>query len=162
MKKLIIAAGIAAATMASFGASARDYVSSASVNTVVTGDSGFVITTVDKELDATSFKTSGADLGRFVVTVPKGANAVSLSGIHAHDYPQGYVVKIAPNGGGAGECVATVGAAGATTLPQNATSCDITEVSTSVNLDVSNNATFAGDVTPGTKTLTVKFTSTVN
>ncbi|EBZ5135026.1 hypothetical protein EBP34_25020 [Salmonella enterica subsp. enterica serovar Saintpaul] len=162
MKKLIIAAGIAAATMASFGASARDYVSSASVNTVVTGDSGFSITTVDKELDATSFKAIGADLGRFAVTVPNGATTVSLSGIHAHDYPKGYEVKIAPNGGGTGQCVATVGEGGVTSLPENATSCEITEVGSSVNLDVSNNTTFAGDVIPGTKTLTVKFTSTVN
>ncbi|EIO8636803.1 hypothetical protein LRF31_004617 [Salmonella enterica] len=157
MKKLIIAAGIAAATMASFGASATDYTSYASVNTVVTGDSGFSITTVDKTLDSTSFKASAAELGQFVVKVPTGATTVSLSDIHAHDYPNGYVVKIT---GGGSECIATVGAAGATTLKGGA--CDITGVSGSVTLDATNNAAFVGDVIPGTKTLTVKFTSTVN
>ncbi|EMW9313951.1 hypothetical protein AAE121_002571 [Salmonella enterica] len=157
MKKLIIAAGIAAA-VASFGASATDYTSYASVNTVVTGGSGFSITTTDKTLDATSFKASAAELGQFAVKVPTGATTVTLSDIHAHAYPKGYVVKIADGGS---ECVATVGDAGAATL-QNGATCDITEVSGSVNLDVTNNAAFVGDVIPGTKTLTVKFTSTVN
>ncbi len=156
MKKLIIAAGIAAA-VASFGASATDYTSYASVNTVVTGNSGFSITTVDKKLDTTSFKASAAELGQFVVRVPTGATTVSLSDIHAHDYPDGYVVKIA---GGGSECIATVGSAGATTLKGGA--CDITGVSDSVTLDATNNAAFIGDVIPSTKTLTVKFTSTVN
>lgn len=158
MKKLIIAAGIAAA-VASFGASAKDYTSYASVNTVVTGDSGFSITTVDKTLDTTSFKAATAELGQFVVKVPTGATTVSLSDIHAHDYPLNYVVKIA---GGSGECIATVGAAGATSLKDGGQTCDITGVSDSVTLDVTNNADFVGDVIPGTKTLTVKFTSTVN
>ncbi|EJJ1248335.1 hypothetical protein NIO16_004881 [Salmonella enterica] len=158
MKKLIIAAGIAAA-VASFGASAKDYTSYASVNTVVTGDSGFTITTVDKTLDTTSFKAATAELGQFVVKVPTGATTVSLSDIHAHDYPLNYVVKIA---GGSGECIATVGAAGATSLKGGGQTCDITGVSDSVTLDVTNNADFVGDVIPGTKTLTVKFTSTVN
>ncbi|ECX0642206.1 hypothetical protein AHX13_23895 [Salmonella enterica subsp. enterica serovar Newport] len=159
MKKLIIAAGIAAA-VASFGASAATtYTSSASVNTVVTGNSGFSITTTDKTLNTTSFKAAAAELGQFVVKVPTGATTVSLSDIHAHDYPLNYVVKIA---GGSGECIATVGAAGATTLKGGGQTCDITGVSNSVTLDVTNNAAFVGDVIPGTKTLTVKFTSTVN
>ncbi|EKN5802409.1 hypothetical protein PXU57_003036 [Salmonella enterica subsp. enterica] len=160
MKKLIIAAGIAAA-VASFGASAKVYTSYASVNTVVTGDSGFSISTIDKSLDTTSFKAKGTELGQFAVTVPTGATTVTLSDIHAHDYPKGYVVNIAPNGSGEGECVATVGDNGLTSLPLDALGCDITNVSKSVNLDVTNNAAFVSDVTPGTKTLTVKFTSTV-
>ncbi|MGU6968301.1 hypothetical protein ACV2FQ_24140 [Salmonella enterica subsp. enterica serovar Poona] len=162
MKKLIIAAGIAAA-VASFGASAKEYTSYASVNTVVTGDSGFQITATDgANVDVSGFKAAGVKLGSFSVKAPAGASSFKLSDIHAHDYPQGYVVKIAATAPASGTCVATVGSAGVADLAENATECSITDVGTdAVTLDVTNNAAFDGTVNPGTKTLTVKFTSTV-
>ncbi|EDN3471587.1 hypothetical protein C0Z46_24320 [Salmonella enterica] len=162
MKKLIIAAGIAAA-VASFGASAKVYTSYASVNTTVTGDSGFQINATNgKDVDVNGFKASGADLGTFVVKAPVGATAFNLSDIHAHGYPQNYVVKIAATGA-TGTCVATVDAAGLAVLEGNVPNCPINAfTSDSVTLKATNNALFESDVTPGTKTLTVKFTSEVN
>ncbi|ECY1036710.1 hypothetical protein F6532_21450 [Salmonella enterica] len=161
MKKLIIAAGIAAA-VASFGASAKDYTSYASVNTVVTGESGFKITASDgPNVDVSGFKVAGVKLGSFSVKVPTGASSFKLSDIHAHDYPQGYVVKIAATAPASGTCVATV-SGDVVKLDNEATECPITKVGgDAVTLDVTNNAPFIGTVEPGTKTLTVKFTSTV-
>ncbi|EHY9252264.1 hypothetical protein K4955_004700 [Salmonella enterica] len=160
MKKLIIAAGIAAA-VASFGASAKDYTSYASVNTVVTGQSGFEITAEDgPTVDVDGFKKANVKLGSFSVKAPAGASSFKLSGIHAHDYPQGYVVKIAAAAPASGTCVATV-SGDVANLDDEATECPITGAGAgAVTLDVTSNAPFDGSVDPGTKTLTVQFTST--
>lgn len=158
MKKLIIAAGIAAATMASFGASAKDYTSSASVNTVVTGTTGFVVSSADKTMDAETFKADGTVLGVFNVTAPDGATKFTLSGIHAHNYPTGYKVKI-----GSGSCEATLDTNGSDAAFGNGGACDVTITPHVVqDLEVKNYGGFVGDVAPGVRTLTVNFTSTVN
>ncbi|ECF6085643.1 hypothetical protein FNH58_22715 [Salmonella enterica subsp. houtenae] len=159
MKKLIIAAGIAAA-VASFGASAVTYTSSASVNTVVTGTTGFNVSAVDKSMDVDTFKTSGTLLGQFKVTAPDGAAKFTLSDIHAHSYPNGYKVKI-----GNGLCEATLDENGQDALGFGAdNSCDFTSTTgVAQSLDVKNSGGYSGnDVTPGVRTLTVKFTSEVN
>ncbi|HDA4098067.1 TPA: hypothetical protein O5C63_004470 [Salmonella enterica subsp. enterica serovar Mokola] len=158
MKKLIIAAGIAAATMASFGASAATYTSSASVNTVVTGTTGFVVSAADKSMDVDTFKTDKTILGTFTVTAPVGATTFALSDIHAHNYPEGYKVKI-----GGGSCVATLDVNGQYSAFGNSNVCDFASVTNvSQNLDVTNDGGFAGSVAPGVRTLTVKFTSEAN
>ncbi|EBA9088421.1 hypothetical protein CEH81_23065 [Salmonella enterica] len=159
MKKLIIAAGIAAA-VASFGASAVAYTSSASVNTVVTGTTGFNVSAVDKSMDVDTFKTSGTLLGQFKVTAPDGAAKFTLSDIHAHSYPKDYKVKI-----GNGSCVATLDGNGQDALGFGASnSCDfMSTTGVAQTLDVTNSGGYTGnDVTPGVRTLTVKFTSEVN
>lgn len=160
MKKLIIAASIAAATMASFGASATEYTSNASVNTVVTGTTGFQISATDGKLSAEQFKAVGADLGAFIVKAPDGASVVSLSDIHAHNYPNGYVVKIADNN--VDTCTATL-ASGVDNSFGLQNKCDFDVSGDSpVTLSVTNNSVFNDEVVPGTKTLTVTFKSTVN
>ncbi|EBF4784107.1 hypothetical protein AC369_16545 [Salmonella enterica subsp. diarizonae] len=158
MKKLIIAAGIAAATMASFGASAVTYTSFASVNTVVTGTTGFVVSATDQSMDVDAFKADKTILGKFNVTAPVGAVTFTLSDIHAHNYPDGYKVKI-----GGGTCVATLDANGQYSAFGNGGVCDFASVTNvAQNLDVTNNGGFTGAVAPGARTLTVKFTSEVN
>lgn len=160
MKKLIIAAGIAAATMASFGASATavTYTSSASVNTVVTGTTGFVVSSADKTMDAETFKANGTVLGVFNVTAPDGAVKFTLSDIHAHNYPTDYKVKI-----GDGSCDATLDVNGQYSAFGNGDVCDFVSSShVAQDLKVTNNGGFTGDVLPGVRTLTVKFTSVVN
>lgn len=159
MKKLIIAAGIAAATMASFGASAvTTYTSFASVNTVVTGTTGFVVSATDQSMDVDTFKADKTILGKFNVTAPVGAAKFTLSDIHAHNYPVGYKVQI-----GGGSCVATLDVNGQYSTFGNDNVCDFTsETNVAQNLDVTNNGGFTGAVAPGVRTLTVKFTSEVN
>lgn len=158
MKKLIIAAGIAAA-VASFGASAATYTSYASVNTVVTGTTGFVVSAVDKSMNAETFKASGTLLGQFNVTAPENAIKFTLSDIHAHNYPNNYKVKI-----GSGSCEATLDTNGQDALGfGNGNTCDFSSTSgVAQNLDVTSDGVFAGTVAPGVRTLTVKFTSEVN
>ncbi|EIE5009733.1 hypothetical protein K8N77_004015 [Salmonella enterica] len=97
MKKLIIAAGIAAA-VASFGASAaRTYateVSHASINTMVKGDSVITVTgTNGASLTAAEAKVSGNTLGSFGIVLPASAMGYGISGIHSHGYPDGFKVK---------------------------------------------------------------------
>ncbi|EBP4584913.1 hypothetical protein VH79_17185 [Salmonella enterica] len=158
MKKLIIAAGIAAATMASFGASAVTYTSYASVNTEVTGTTGFLVTASNKSIDVDAFKADTTVLGTFNVTAPVGADKFTLSDIHAHNYPSGYKVKI-----GTGSCVATLGEDGKDATFGNSNVCDFTSHSgVAQDLNVTNNGGFSGPVAPGVRTLTVKFTSEVN
>ncbi|EGW7922276.1 hypothetical protein JGX56_004921 [Salmonella enterica] len=157
MKKLIIAAGIAAATMASFGASAATYTSYASVNTEVTGTTGFLVTTSNKSIDVDAFKANTTVLGTFNVTAPVGATKFTLSDIHAHNYPSGYSVKI-----GTGSCVATLGDGGQDANFGSESSCDfMSEPEIAQELNVTNNGGFDGAVAPGVRTLTVKFTSEV-
>lgn len=158
MKKLIIAAGIAAATMASFGASAATYTSYASVNTEVTGTTGFLVTASNKSINVDAFKADTTVLGTFNVTAPVGATTFTLSDIHAHNYPSGYNVKI-----GGGMCVATLGANGQDANFGNSNACDFASQSgVAQDLNVTNNGGFKGEVAPGVRTLTVKFTSEVN
>ncbi|EEG6606126.1 hypothetical protein G3K90_003306 [Salmonella enterica] len=158
MKKLIIAAGIAAATMASFGASAATYTSYASVNTEVTGTTGFLVNASNKSIDVDAFKADTTVLGTFNVTAPVGASKFTLSDIHAHNYPSGYKVKI-----GTGLCVATLGEGGQDVNFGNSNSCEfMSEPEVAQKLNVTNNGGFKGEVAPGVRTLTVKFTSEVN
>ncbi|EAQ3014134.1 hypothetical protein E4Q46_19925 [Salmonella enterica] len=158
MKKLIIAAGIAAATMASFGASAATYTSYASVNTEVTGTTGFLVNASNKSIDVDAFKADTTVLGTFNVTAPVGATNFTLSDIHAHNYPSGYNVKI-----GNGLCVATLGESGQDANFGNSNQCEfVSQSGVAQELNVTNNGGFKGVVTPGVRTLTVKFTSEVN
>ncbi|EOB2246841.1 hypothetical protein ACIJCA_004777 [Salmonella enterica subsp. enterica serovar Newport] len=158
MKKLIIAAGIAAATMASFGASAATYTSYASVNTEVTGTTGFLVTASNKSINVDAFKADTTVLGSFNVTAPVGATKFTLSDIHAHDYPSGYSVKI-----GNGLCVATLGENGQDVNFGNSNSCEFaSQTGIAQDLNVINNGGFKGEVAPGVRTLTVKFTSVVD
>lgn len=169
MKKLLIAAGIAAATVASFGASAeRGYSTTssfASVNTIVTGESGFKISANDKVVSGPDFKAANTELGSFGVTLPQGANGFSLKNIHAHNYPNTYEIKITPTTFGGAACVATVGVgASDINLASSTNAADATYQCTftgegSGALTLTNNKKFEGAVTPGARTFTAEFVS---
>ncbi|EAM8419950.1 hypothetical protein AC527_22375 [Salmonella enterica] len=100
MKKLIIAAGIAAATMASFNASANTYdannVSHASVNSVVSGSSVVTVTGSDGgTFSTTEILTSGRNLGTFAIQLPDNEQVLGfgISKIHSHGFPNDFQVK---------------------------------------------------------------------
>ncbi|EJI6541235.1 hypothetical protein NFS12_004985 [Salmonella enterica] len=156
MKKLIIAAGIAAATMASFGASAETFTSSASVNTVVTGKSGFSVSADGGTVNVEQFKSANALLGKFKVTAPAGAAKFSLTDIHAHNYPDDYQVQI-----GKASCKAKF-ASGLSSGFGDANVCDFDYAGVTKELAVESVGQFVGDVNPGVRTLTVTFESTTD
>lgn len=170
MKKLLIAAGIAAATVASFGASAeRTYSNTtssfASVNTIVTGKSGFNISANDKAVSESEFKTANTELGSFAITLPQSVNGFSLKNIHAHNYPNTYEIKITPTSFGGNVCVATVGAGASdinltssTNVADSTYQCTFTGEGSGA-LTLTNNKEFEGAVTPGTRTFTAEFVS---
>lgn len=167
MKKVLIAAGIAAATVASFGASAQHHYSTissfASVNTIVTGNSGFKISASDKVVSETDFKTATTELGSFAITLPQSAKGFSLKNIHAHNYPNGYAIKITPTTFGGNVCIATVGVSANDITPTINTAdgsyqCTFTGEGSGA-LTLTNNATFGEVVTPGARTFTAEFVS---
>lgn len=169
MKKLIIAAGIAAATMASFNASANTYLkdslSHASVNSVVTGSSVVTVNGVNGgSFSVTDIKGAGNDLGTFGIQLPDNSAVLGfgISGIHSHGFPQGFKVKF-------NECTVAVSsadtmtrAAGEDALPDGnvgqecvfANSIKSVAVKTDANPDIT--------VKPGTKTITADFTAYTN
>ncbi|EJJ4076635.1 hypothetical protein OOP60_005132 [Salmonella enterica] len=156
MKKLIIAAGIAAATMASFGASAENYTSSASVNTIVTGGTGFSVSADGGSVNVDQFKTAGTLLGTFKVTAPTGAAKFSLSDIHAHNYPDNYEVQI-----GDSTCKAKL-SSGVDASFGTGNTCDFDYAGVTKDLVVKSVNEFTSAVTPGVRTLTVTFKSTTD
>lgn len=166
MKKLIIAAGIAAATMASFNASAvvaydTNNVSHASVNSQVTGKSVVTVTGQNGgSFDTDAIKAAGNNLGSFGIDLPVGADGFGISNIHSHGFPDDFVVKF-------NDCKVKVASGvmarveGQTALGAGHTSqtCvfakDITSVAVTTE---ANNAV----VEPGTKTITADFTAYTN
>ncbi|EGO1729596.1 hypothetical protein ITO53_004653 [Salmonella enterica] len=160
MKKLIIAAGIAAA-VASFGASAapRAYateVSHASINTMVMGDSVITVTgTNGASLTADEAKTSGKTLGSFGVVLPASAVGYGISGIHSHGYPNGFKVKF-------NTCEVSVQSdsmkLAAPLEGVNAPyECVLESSVTKVDVVTGDNSVLT--VTPGSKTITADFTA---
>lgn len=97
MKKLIIAAGIAAATMASFNASAVPAVFSApsyaSINTTVTADAYLSVTAADAEATVSAMNKPGALLGSFAVAQfgmdSLNYDKIAVDKIHTHGYDNG-------------------------------------------------------------------------
>ncbi|EHJ2684374.1 hypothetical protein J9M98_004600 [Salmonella enterica] len=166
MKKLIIAAGIAAATMASFNASANTYdansISHASVNSQVTGISAVTVTGLDGgSFDTETIKNANNNLGSFGIQLPASAAGFGISGIHSHGFPQGFKVKF-------NECKVTVNAADGK-MKSDVDSQDLIPVRQecvflsgvkSVNVTTEANADLT--VPPGTKTITADFTAYTN
>ncbi|HFJ4359466.1 TPA: hypothetical protein ACGUH5_003921 [Salmonella enterica] len=114
MKKLIIAAGIAAAAMASFGASADTVFSApsyASINTTVKADSYLAVTATDADTTLALINQAGTKLGSFAVAMA-GTDAESYTNvvvekIHAHGYPDtGFNIKLT---GGTAVCTVEAG-----------------------------------------------------
>ncbi|EBZ1828106.1 hypothetical protein PJP32_000546 [Salmonella enterica] len=171
MKKLLIAAGIAAATMASFNASAAAHaydvnsLSHASVNSVVTGSSIVTVSGTNGEsYDTTDILASGKNLGSFGIKLPYGALGFGISSIHSHGFPEDFKVKFGT------DCVVKVqsgnmvvdGAVADTPaenglLPQQ---CLFDNTVTSV--DVTTETNTGAKVAPGTKTITADFTAYTN
>ncbi|EBP3802520.1 hypothetical protein KCG26_003465 [Salmonella enterica subsp. enterica serovar Oslo] len=169
MKKLLIAAGIAAATMASFNASAVTYdtnnVSHASVNSQVTGKSAVTVTGNNGgSFDTDAIKVSGNDLGSFGIQLPASAAGFGISGIHSHGFPDGFQVKFndckVGVENGTGGKMTLVGAQQPVLSGENAgKECVFTSSVTKVAVTTeANNVT----VEPGTKTITADFTAYTN
>lgn len=168
MKKLLIAAGIAAATMASFNASAADHaydvnsLAHASVNSVVTGNSIVTVGGTNGEsYDTTDILASGKNLGSFSIKLPYGALGFGISGIHSHGFPEGFKVKFGTNCTvkvQSGSMVVDGGPADTPVegglLPQQ---CLFNNTVTSV--DVTTDTNTGAKVAPGTKTITADFTA---
>ncbi|EAO5526992.1 hypothetical protein E9976_20325 [Salmonella enterica] len=167
MKKLIIAAGIAAATMASFNASASynygEEISHASVNSQVTGDSVVTVTGQNGGSFSTDqIKTAGQDLGTFNIQLPAGATGFGISKIHSHGFPVDFGVTFG------GTCNVTVkadksmeaseAAENSGSVPQQ---CLFNNSVTSVAVTTGSNNTELV-VVPGTKTITADFTAYTN
>ncbi|EEN5589001.1 hypothetical protein [Salmonella enterica] len=98
MKKLIIAAGIAAATMASFNASAVPQAvfsapSYASINTTVKADAYLSVTASDAEASVADMSKPGTLLGRFAVAQVGmdglDYDKIAVDKIHTHGYGDG-------------------------------------------------------------------------
>lgn len=167
MKKLIIAAGIAAATMASFNASAvntydANSISHASVNSQVTGKSAVTVTGINGDsFDTETIKASGKNLGSFGIELPASAAGFGISGIHSHGFPQGFKVKF-------NECKVTVNAADGK-MKSDVDSQDLAPVrqecvflSSVKSVNVTTEANAELTVPPGTKTITADFTAYTN
>ncbi|HFZ9112660.1 TPA: hypothetical protein ACIPVM_004412 [Salmonella enterica subsp. diarizonae serovar 50:k:z35] len=167
MKKLIIAAGIAAATMASFNASANTYdpnnVSHASVNSVVTGSSVVTVTGSDGgSFNTTDILVVGKNLGTFAIQLPDNVSFLGfgISGIHSHGFPNDFQVKF-------NDCIVKVEAQGqmkrvvsrqdALTEDNVGQECVFTKNTKSVAVTTEDNANLTVD--PGTKTITADFTA---
>ncbi|EBZ6325700.1 hypothetical protein ED438_13120 [Salmonella enterica subsp. enterica serovar Gaminara] len=166
MKKLLIAAGIAAATMASFNASAADHaydvnsLSHASVNSVVTGSSIVTVTGQDGEsYDTTEILTAGKNLGTFGIKLPENALGFGISKIHSHGFPDGFKVKFGANcvvKTQAGNMTAEAGVADTALENGVEQQCLFDKAITSVNVTTEVNT---NKVAPGTKTITADFTA---
>ncbi|HFL6486151.1 TPA: hypothetical protein ACGWJ2_003749 [Salmonella enterica] len=157
MKKLIIAAGIAAAAMASFGASAAHTyatdVSHASINTMINGDSVVTVTgTNGGSLSVEEAKTAGKKLGSFDIVLPASAAGYGISHIHSHGYPDGFKVKF-------GDCaVAVTGAGGDIKSSAQLDSGYECVFGKTLSLDVLTDAgNGMADIQPGSKTITADF-----
>ncbi|EOG3908018.1 hypothetical protein ACLBR3_003590 [Salmonella enterica] len=166
MKKLIIAAGIAAATMASFNASADTHVydvnslSHASVNSVVTGSSIVTVTGQDGEsYDTTAILTADKNLGTFGIKLPENALGFGISKIHSHGFPDGFKVKFGDNcvvKTQSGDMTAEAGAADTAVENGVEQQCLFDKAITSVKVTTEANTV---KVAPGTKTITADFTA---
>lgn len=93
MKKLLIAAGITAATMASFNASAVavfSVPSYASINTTVTADAYLSVVADGAEATVSDMNHSGTQLGSFAIKQvgmeKSGYDKVAVDKIHTHGY----------------------------------------------------------------------------
>ncbi|HAG0928721.1 TPA: hypothetical protein G8S40_002728 [Salmonella enterica] len=116
MKKLIIAAGIAAATMASFNASAVPQAvfsapSYASINTTVTADAYLSVTAVDAEATVSAMNKPGALLGSFAVAQVGmdglSYDKIAVEKIHTHGYDNnGFNIVLT---GGTTDCLVEAG-----------------------------------------------------
>ncbi|ECE0793521.1 hypothetical protein GK48_26340 [Salmonella enterica subsp. diarizonae] len=166
MKKLLIAAGIAAATMASFNASAVTYdtnnVSHASVNSQVTGKSAVTVTGQDGgSFDTDTIKNADNNLGTFGIELPASAAGFGISGIHSHGFPDGFQVKF-------NECIVKVESGslmkritGHDELSNDPNQeCTFAKGTTSVVVKTEVNT--GAIVAPGTKTITADFTAYTN
>ncbi|EKQ0891765.1 hypothetical protein P4Q63_003299 [Salmonella enterica] len=162
MKKLIIAAGIAAA-VASFGASAVDHtytgnVSHASINTMITGDAVVTVTgTNGSDLTVEEAKTAGKTLGSFNITLPSNVDGYGISHIHSHGYPDGFKVKF-------NDCAVTANSEDqmklAAALPGVDASYECVFAKTVTIVSVTTDSGNDGAVlTPGVKTITADFTA---
>ncbi|EGF6664000.1 hypothetical protein IC188_004298 [Salmonella enterica] len=175
MKKLIIAAGIAAATMASFGVNAAPVTASgnpsnASLNTIVKGTTGLSITaTVVNALTPTQFMTETTKLGSFTVVIPQEivSHGLAVGDIHAHNYPAGYKIKIKDNAS-TNNCTAELAEGGnpATNFSSasstlNGYQCFFPSDEKTITLDVTNNGT-TGSAEPGVRTITAQFVAYTN
>ncbi|EAP7867854.1 hypothetical protein EX404_18785 [Salmonella enterica] len=167
MKKLIIAAGIAAATMASFNASAVIYdtnnVSHASVNSVVTGSSVVTVTGQDGgSFNTTEILDAGKTLGTFTIALPdnKSVAGFGISGIHSHGFPNDFVVKF-------NDCKVKVTSDAMTRVDgqdplgagHTSQACVFANSVKSVAVTTETNT---AAVEPGTKTITADFTAYTN
>ncbi|HAF1610949.1 TPA: hypothetical protein G8M64_005353 [Salmonella enterica] len=166
MKKLIIAAGIAAATMASFGASAVELYSApshASVNTVVKAPASIHISSIDKEVELSDFAKLGTEIGTFQVGF-EGSNTtgytdILVEKIHAHGYPSDF--KISLNGVGGAKCEVTTGATAETAVNTTgktaASTCDFSLSDAATIVVKTNQTSTVTDADAGTKTITAQF-----
>ncbi|EBX2873197.1 hypothetical protein DRL66_08005 [Salmonella enterica subsp. enterica serovar Muenchen] len=167
MKKLIIAAGIAAATMASFGANADVTFSApsyASINTTVKSDSYLAVTASDADTTLSGINKVGTVLGSFNVSIA-GENApvyskIVVEKIHAHGYPaSGFNIKLK---GGSTECIVEAGThpdALANNLGETNSiegTCGFTVVEAN-DIQVTTAAGSVQVVEPGVKTITAQF-----
>ncbi|EBX7470139.1 hypothetical protein DS565_29095 [Salmonella enterica subsp. enterica serovar Bareilly] len=163
MKKLIIAAGIAAATMASFNASAVTYdknnVSHASVNSVVTGSSIVTVTGQDGgSFNTTEILEAGKTLGTFDIKLPYEALGFGISGIHSHGFPDGFKVKF--NNCNVEVTSNVMTRTDAALDPEHSTQeCVFDNSIASVVVTTDTNT---AKVAPGTKTITADFTAYTN
>ncbi|HAF4896962.1 TPA: hypothetical protein G8O11_003106 [Salmonella enterica] len=165
MKKLIIAAGIAA-SVASFGASALTWTDSshASVNTTVTGDTYVGVTATPATITLADLNKPGTSLGSFAVSVSgvssESFSDVVLDDIHAHGYPaNGFKVKFT---GGMTECEVELGTHDGKTATDNIDSAGETGACKFAVADASNIelTTVASNPTvrdAGVKTITARF-----
>ncbi|HAK0820325.1 TPA: hypothetical protein H1P87_003998 [Salmonella enterica] len=170
MKKLLIAAGIAAATMASFNASATEAVFSApsyaSINTTVNAKSVLSVTTTDGETDVAGINKAGTTLGSFTVAQVGmdglGYNEIAVEKIHTHGYyttAQGDFNIVLSSGGAT--CEVGAGTHDSSTTSNlgaavNGETCVFPAVG-EITIDVK---TGTGNVTPlvaGVKTITAQF-----
>ncbi|MGG6074053.1 hypothetical protein ACQSGI_18755 [Salmonella enterica] len=166
MKKLLIAAGIAAATMASFSASAVPHtysvssLSHGSVNSVVTGSSIVTVNGTDGgSYNTTDILLSGKNLGSFDIKLPEDALGFGISKIHSHGFPEGFQVKFGDT------CVVKVQSGDmkvdggpAETAPENGVPQECLFEKTITNVKVTTETNTA-KVAPGTKTITADFTA---
>ncbi|HAF5680505.1 TPA: hypothetical protein ACJGSF_005201 [Salmonella enterica subsp. enterica serovar Muenchen] len=164
MKKLIIAAGIAAA-MASFGASAAEAyspASTASFNTVVKASSSLVVGAESKEVLMNDFLHSGTEIGSFQVKF-NGDNSekytdILVEKIHTHGFPDGFKIQLA---GGATNCDVTTGVAAESAANVTgkgvANTCDFVLADAAKIVVKTNQDTESSQVVAGTKTITAQF-----
>ncbi|EAS3781356.1 hypothetical protein D6F12_23730 [Salmonella enterica] len=169
MKKLIIAAGIAAATMASFNASADASFSDpsyASINTTVNAKSVLSVTTTDGETDVAGINKAGTQLGSFTVAQVgmDGLNydKIAVEKIHTHGYytqEQGDFNIVLSSGGAT--CEVGAGTHESSTTSSLGVAADgetcVFPAAGNITIDVK---TGTGNTTPlvaGVKTITAQF-----